>query len=51
MTARNYLVPRNVGLQVIFLIRGKIISSGTDMMLIDGIRFKLANEEFTFKEK
>lgn len=30
---------------------GKIISSGTDMMLIDGIRFKLANEEFTFKEK
>ncbi len=30
---------------------GKIISSGTDMLLIDGIRFKLANEEFTFKEK
>ena len=30
---------------------GKIINSGTDMMLIDGSRFKLANEEFTFKEK
>ncbi len=30
---------------------GKIINSGTDMMLIDGSRFKLANEEFTFHEK
>lgn len=30
---------------------GKIINSGTDMMLIDGSKFKLANEEFTFKEK
>jgi len=30
---------------------GKVISSGTDMMLIDGSHFKLANEEFTFKEK
>ncbi|MGN0395656.1 MAG: DUF6382 domain-containing protein [Coprococcus sp.] len=30
---------------------GKLINSGTDMMLIDGSRFKLANEEFTFKEK
>ena len=30
---------------------GKIINSGTDMMLIDGSKFKLANEEFTFREK
>lgn len=30
---------------------GKIISSETDMMLIDGSKFKLANEEFTFYEK
>ena len=30
---------------------GKIINSGTDMMLIDGSRFKLANEEFTFHER
>ncbi len=30
---------------------GKIINSGTDMMLIDGSRFKLANEEFIFHEK
>lgn len=30
---------------------GKIINSGMDMMLIDGSKFKLANEEFTFKEK
>lgn len=29
---------------------GKIMNSGTDLMLIDGSRFKLANEEFTFKE-
>ena len=30
---------------------GKIINSGTDVMLIDGSKFKLANEEFVFKEK
>lgn len=30
---------------------GRIINSGTDMMLIDGSKFKLANEEFTFHEK
>jgi hypothetical protein len=30
---------------------GKIINSGTDMMLIDGSKFKLANEEFTFRER
>ncbi len=29
----------------------KVIDSDTDMMLIDGSRFKLANEEFTFKER
>lgn len=30
---------------------GKVINSGTDMMLIDGSHFRLANEEFTFKER
>jgi len=27
------------------------ITGDTDMMLIDGSKFKLANEEFTFREK
>ena len=33
MTARNYSVQRSVGLQAIFLIRGKIISNKNSVMM------------------